>query len=323
MKHNTSYKEALELIKSSRYILILTHINPDIDTLSCALALSNYFYENNIKHKVFNKESNLPKKIDFLNRFDKITNQLPKFYDTAIYVDCGDKQRADVDIDTNAKIINIDHHQSNNNFGDINIVDIEKSSTAEVLYKFFKQNNLTISKNSAECLYAGIYDDSISFSTPRVDASTFDAIYHLIKCGAKPHYIANMLTRRESLAKYRLLAKILDSLELHLEGKVATIYALPAWLKESGADHKECDEAVNMVLNISVVDIAIFLRIVNNKTRVSLRSKNNYDVSKIAKHFGGGGHFMAAGCSYDTLDVLEAKKAILNYIKGNGFEKKE
>jgi phosphoesterase RecJ-like protein len=316
MKSNTIYKETLELIESSRYILILTHINPDADTLSCALALSNYFSENKIKHKVFNKDTNIPRYVDFLQKYDKITNQLPEFSDLVIYVDCGDKKRPGIEISPEAKIINIDHHQSNDDFGDINIVDINKASTAEVLYQFFKQNDLTISKNTAECLYVGTYDDSLSFTTPRVDESTFETIHHLVKCGAKPNYIANNLTRRESLAKYRLLPKVLDSLELHLEGKVATVYVLPQWIEESGADYTEAEEAVNMALRISVVNIAIFLRIVNGKTRISLRSKNDIDVSKIAQHFNGGGHKMAAGCSYPTTDLMEAKNKILEYIKG-------
>lgn len=315
MEDNTQYKQALDLINNSHYILIVTHINPDADTISCALALSNYFYEHKIKHKVFNKMSSLPKNLDFLNKFDKITNQLPKFYDLIIYVDCGDKDRPAIVLDENVDIINIDHHNSNNSFGKVNIVDDTRASTAEVLYRFFEQNNLSISKQTAQCLYTGIYDDSLKFSTPRTDANSFKIVNHLVECGVEPSYIADKLTRRDSLAKYRLLPRILDSLELHFEGKVATIYVLDEWLKQSGADYRECEEAVNMVLNISIVNIAIFLRVSNGKTRVSLRSKKD-DVSVIANKFNGGGHSLASGCSCDTLDVIEAKDMILEYIKG-------
>ena len=313
MKKNTNYSQALDLINKSHYILIVTHINPDADTISCALALSNYFYENKIKHKVFNKMSILPRNLDFLSKFDKITNQLPKFYDLIIYVDCGDINRPATQFDDDVDIINIDHHKSNDNFGKVNIVDDTKASTAEVLYMFFKQNNLGISKNMAECLYTGVYDDSIKFSTPRTDANTFKIVNELVECGIEPSYIANQLTRRESLAKYRLLPRILDSLELHFEGEVATIYVLNEWLEKSGADYRECEDAVNMVLNIAVVNIAIFLRVSNGMTRVSLRSKKD-DVSLIANAFSGGGHIMAAGCSCDTIDVIEAKNMILEYI---------
>jgi phosphoesterase RecJ-like protein len=136
----------------------------------------------------------------------------------------------------------------------------------------------------------------------------------LVKCGIEPSYIASQLTRRESLAKYRLLPRILDSLELYFEGTVATIYVLDEWLKQSGADYRECEDAVNMILNINIVQIAIFLRVSNGKTRVSLRSKKD-DVSRIAIAFNGGGHTMASGCSCETTDVIEAKNMILEYIK--------
>jgi phosphoesterase RecJ-like protein len=309
------YQEALEAIKNSHYILILTHINPDADTLSCGLALSNFMFENKINHKIFNKMDELPRSIDYLNRYTHITNKLPDFYDLVIYVDCGDQKRPAIHINEGVKLINIDHHASNDNFGCINIVDDSKSSTAEVLYQFFKQNDLKISSNTATCLYTGIYDDSIRFSTPRVDGETFEIAHHLCTCGANPSYIADMLTRRESLAKLRLLPFVLQSLELHLEGKIGTIYVLPEWLKTSGADYRDVEDAVNMVLSLAVVDIAILLRPTNGKTRISLRSKNGIDVSTIATHFNGGGHTMAAGCTIENEDVLIAKNEIINFIK--------
>ncbi len=317
----TKYKDALELINNAHYILILTHINPDADTLSCGLALSNFMVENKINHKVFNKMDNLPRALDYLNRFSHITNKLPKEYDLVIYVDCGDQKRPAVEINEGVKIINIDHHASNDNFGDVNLVDDSKSSSAEVLYQLFKQNDLKISPNTATCLYTGIYDDSIRFSTPRVEAETFAIAHHLCLCGANPSYIADMLTRRESLAKMRLLPLVLGSLELHDEGKIATIYILPQWLKTTGGEYRDVEDAVNMILSMAVVDIAILLRPTNGKTRISLRSKNDIDISKIAAHFNGGGHKMAAGCTIEDEDLFVAKNQIVNFIKDQNGKK--
>ena len=143
------YKESLKLIQEAHYILIVTHLNPDADTISCALALSNFMFENKIKHKVFNSSSDIPRVLNFLPKFDKITDQIPKYYDLVIYVDCADQRRVGIDLVDGVKIINIDHHQSNDNFGTINIVDDSKASTAEVLYGFFEQNDLKISKMSS------------------------------------------------------------------------------------------------------------------------------------------------------------------------------
>jgi phosphoesterase RecJ-like protein len=306
------YKQALNLIQNSHYILIVTHINPDADTISCALALSNYFSETKIKHKVFNKMKILPRNLDFLARFDKITDQLPKFYDLVIYVDCANKNS-----------INIDHHQSNNHFAIINIVQSDKASSAEVLYEFFETNNLTVSKQTAQCLYSGIYDDSLKFSTHRCNADTFKIANELVILGVDPSYVADNLNQRDSLAKYRLLPKILDTLELHFEGKVASIYVLNDWFKQTGADYRECENIIDMILNIAIVDIAMFFRVTSEGTRVSLRSKNNIDVSHIAQNFHDGGHKMSAGCICYTNNIFEAKDMILNYIKGKDFNGKK
>ena len=311
------YKESLKLIQDAHYILIVTHLNPDADTISCALALSNFMFENKIKHKVYNSSSDIPRVLNFLPKFDKITDQIPKYYDLVIYVDCADQRRVGIELVDGVKIINIDHHQSNDNFGTINIVDDSKASTAEVLYNFFEQNDLKISKNSAQCLYVGVYDDSIAFTTPRTSKETFQTINKLVATGISPSKIADNLLRRDSLARYRILPKILETLELHLEGKLASIYLDENWIKETGASTHECDDVVNMVLNIAIVEVVAYFRIINGKVRVSLRSKNDIDVSNIANNFNGGGHKNAAGLSVDTNIIDEAKVKVLEVIKNN------
>ncbi|MEA3383945.1 MAG: bifunctional oligoribonuclease/PAP phosphatase NrnA [Campylobacterota bacterium] len=309
------YKEAIKAIGESRYILILTHLNPDADTISCALSLSNYCFENKIKHKVCNKYDELPFVLNFLPRFDKITTQIPKYYDLVIYVDCADQYRVGIDIEENVKIINIDHHQSNTNFADINIVDDTKSSTAEVVYRLFEENEIKISKEIAMCLYVGIYDDSIAFTTPRVDGSTFEIINKLVNTGISPSQIANKLLKRDSLARYRIMPKILSTLQLHSQGRLATVYLEDEWLKETGANVSECDDVVNMILNIAIVEVVAYFRIKDGKTRVSLRSKYEIDVSDIAKNLNGGGHKNAAGLSVDEIDILKAKDIVVTLIQ--------
>lgn len=310
----SDYSKALELIEKSRYILIITHVNPDADSISSALALSNFFYENKIKHKVFNISSDLPQNLNFIERFDKITDQLPKFFDLAISVDCGTCKRLGFTLDPKIPLINFDHHKSNNNYGTINIVDPMISSTAEIVYDFFKYNGLYITKNSAVALYTGIYDDSLAFSLGRCDELTFEKVNFLVQCGASPSEIANKMLRRDSLAKYRILPKVLDSLELHKEGEVATIFAKCDWFKQTGAHTRDCEDALNMVMSMNIVRVAFFVRVVSNMSRVSIRSKGEIDVSRVANKFGGGGHSNAAGCTFDTLDIENVREIVLKEV---------
>lgn len=308
------YTEALELIKNSKYILIITHVNPDPDSIGSALALSNIFYENKIKHKVFNVSSDLPHNLNFIPRFEKITHELPKFYDLAICVDCGSYERLGFRLPKDIPLINFDHHKSNNNFGTLNIVDFMKSSTAELLFDFFKYNSLNITKASATALYVGIYDDTLAFSQNRGAKATFQTVSCLVECGANPSDIADKLLRRESLAKYRMIPKILNSLELYQEGVVASIIAKEEWFKETGACNRDCEDALDMIMSMAIVKIALFVRVVNGLCKVSLRSKDNIDVSLIALKFNGGGHFNAAGCTLDMKDVEIAKNRVLKKI---------
>ena len=310
----SAYTKALELIEKSRYILIITHVNPDPDSIGSALALSNLFHENKIKHKVFNISDDLPQSLDFIPRFEKITNQLPAFFDLAISVDCGTYKRLGFQLDASIPLINFDHHKSNNNFGTVNIVDPQKSSTSELIFDFFKHNGLYITKNSATALYVGIYDDTLAFSLGRCDETTFEKVNFLVECGASPSEIANKLLRRDSLAKYRIIPKVLDSLELYKEGEVASIIAKEEWFKQTGAHNRDCEDALDMIMSIAIARIAIFVRVVNGVSRVSLRSKGQIDVSKIAGVFEGGGHFNAAGCTIENLDVEQVKEIILKEI---------
>ena len=313
-KNQENAKKVWETILRSRYVLIVTHINPDPDTISSALALANILKQHNIKHKVFNKGKNLPKNVDFLEGYSKIVSELPEFFDLVISVDCGSKSRLGIQFSSEIPHINIDHHISNDYFGTINVVDPHKASTAELIYLVLQANDLTISKAVAQCIYAGMYEDSLAFSTIRCSASTFFIIQKLVERGVNPGEISQLLRRRDSLAKYRILPKVLESLELFNEGQIAMIHLDPIWLKQTGAKASDCELALDMVLNIAVVNIAVFLKVSDNKIRISFRSKNGVDVASIASKFGGGGHIMAAGCVIENKNIDEVKKMILDSV---------
>jgi len=315
MQNKKLFQEMFHEVQNAHYILVVTHKNPDADTLSCALSLSNYFFENKIKHKVFNISSTLPRRLNFLTKFDKIIDTIPKYYDLIIYVDCADEYRVGKEFSKEIFSICIDHHQSNSAFANINIVDATKGSTAELLYYFYQENDLKISKKNAECLYVGIYDDSIAFTSPRTNKNTFTVLSSLMESKIDVSYISEHLLRRDSLARFRLLPKIMNTLDLYREGALGIVYMEESWLVETGAEYAECDDIVDMVLNLGIIKIVAYCRVVNNMMRISLRSKGEIDVAQIAAKFNGGGHKNAAGLSLDTLCVESAKKELLETIQ--------
>jgi phosphoesterase RecJ-like protein len=305
------YNDILELIDKSRYIVIITHKNPDPDTLGCAIAMSNFLTKIKKKHKIFSTEKEPLRNMDFLNGYNKISSSLPKYYDLAISFDCATKERFGTLIDS--KIINIDHHHSNTLYGDINLVDYSKSSTAEILFDMLLEVN-GLSKDVAQALFVAIYDDTQGFTSKRCSKKSFDAVSKLLDYGINIDQITQKFFQRDSLAKYRLLPKVYDSLTLYDEGKIAVIYQKNEWLSQTGGNWNDIRYVINDILKISVVDVALLFREKNNTIRVSIKSKNS-NILNIAKEFGGGGHHFSAGFIMENKTLDEAIKEVISKIK--------
>lgn len=318
---NNIYTVALNKIVESNYILLLTHKNPDPDTLGSALALGSYLQSIQKKYKVYNvSKSAIPRKLEFLNGVNKITEQLPKSYDLVIYLDCSEDYMVGTEINKDIFSIVIDHHKTSEKSGDILLLDEKSASTGEVVFDFFEKNEISISKDMATSLYVSIFSDTVGFTTPRVNAKTFEKLSKLAATGIDPSFIANRLNQQDSLAKYRALPKVLESLELHCEGKIATVYCEELWIEQSGVELGELDFVSNMILNIAIVETVAYFRKVDNKIRVSLRGKGNSDLTKIASVFDGGGHKNAAGFNLEVQTVQEAKECFLSTLKNHTFD---
>ncbi len=288
-------REAYKKILEANSIVLITHINPDGDTISSALALYPHLKRLGKKVYLYNKEKELPIRYDFLQNFKKFRDTLPARYDLAIVLDAGDFKRTGLK-SLDAPIINIDHHKSNTNFGDFNIVDSSKPSTTLVLYDFLVKNDVKIARDIAQSIYTGLVSDSEFFSYRRVDSEVFKVASHLVSAGAKPDVVARNLRQRDSLAKLRLTEFFYKSIELKVQGKVAIGKVTKSDFLNSGAMSSDSDHLVNIIISLATVNLAIFLRqIDDDKYKISLRSKGEVDVSLIAKEFGGGGHVNAAG----------------------------
>lgn len=315
------YKKVYDRINESNYILLLTHKNPDADTIGSALALGCYLQSIKKRYKVFNVSKNtLPKNLSFLKGYDKITEQLPKSYDLVIYLDFSEDKLIGSSINKEVFSITFDHHKTSKKQSNLLLNNPDYGSTGEIIFDFFKDNNIAISKDIATSLYVSIYSDTVGFTTPRVDYKSFEKIATLVKSGIDPSYIANRLKQQDSLAKYRALPKVLTSLELHYAGKVATTYCEDSWIEETGVELNELDFVSNMVLNIAIVEISAYFRKVENKIRVSLRGKGELDLTQIAEAFNGGGHKNAVGFSLEVDTIQEAKGLFLSSLKNYTFD---
>ena len=309
------YKKAWDKIINAENILLVAHINPDGDALGSELSLYPILKKLNKKVTVFNATKPLPQYLDFLPNFNKITDKLPKNIDLTIAFDCGSFDRLGIE-EKGEFLINIDHHISNTNYGDINIVKPDYASTSQVVYEMLKTNNVEIPKESAICLYSALITDTGSFQYESVNEKVFLTAAELVKAGAEPANVAKMLFQRDKLSRLRLLAKAYDTIELCCDGKVAFVEVTKEMLEMSGAVKEDSDSIVNSIRAIVTVEVACMLREEDDGIKISLRSKNYADVSKIAIKYGGGGHIRAAGATIkDEFDLEKVKNMLKKDIK--------
>ncbi len=304
------FKKVWEKIKKSDNIVLTAHVNPDGDALGSSLSLYPILKNMKKNVKVFNASTPLPQYLDFLPNFNKVVNNLPKKIDLMISFDCGSFDRLGIE-KTPGFLINIDHHISNTSYGDINIVDSNAASSSQVVYNLLKTNDVKIEKDSAICLYTALVTDTGSFQYESVNEKVFEFAADMVRCGVKPDFVAKMLFQRDRLSRLRLLAKAYETIELCCEGKVAFVEVTKEMMEITGAIKDDTDTIVNSVRAISSVEVACMLREDDEGIKISLRSKNYADVSKIAVKYGGGGHIRAAGATLKNEFDFEKVKDML------------
>ena len=293
-----------EKINSAQNILILTHINPDGDALGSVIAMKCA-----VKQK-YNKEAD----VVYIGRYPDIYEFLPhkeelikaesfdteKIYDVVIALDVASKDRLSQTEKTfnNAKYkVNIDHHKTNNNYGDFNLVDGAASSTGEVLYGLFESMDIEITKDIAIALYTSILTDTGCFKYNSTTPKSMEICSKLISKGVDPSKTAMKIYGNKPKPMVMLNAFAVSNAKFTNNGKIAYTTVTLKDLEKFGAEQDHTEGIVENLKEINTVEVAIlFKELKNGFTKVSFRSKN-IDVARISSKFDGGGHTNAAGCT--------------------------
>ena len=297
--------------------LITSHINLDGDGIGSELAFYLILKKLNKKAIILNQDR-LPKIYDFLPGSDKVhylnNNRIkPKSIDVGIVLDCSNIKRIGrtyeifKDIKT---IINIDHHKSNENYGNLNYLDCSVSSVGEIIYELitFIDINLLDEKIST-CLFTAIMTDTGSFRYSNVNSKTFGVASHLTRHRIKSHLIANNIYNRNTYPGLKLLGEALLTLETNKSNYVSWLTITRKMLNDTNANDEDVEGIIDVATTLNNVEISILFRETkDNKIKVSFRSKGNFDVNKFAGKFKGGGHPNAAGClCLGKLDEIKEK----------------
>ena len=310
-------KKIFNLINSSDKICIAGHKAPDGDCIGSVMALYNFL-------KPLNK--NISVMIDgtipfnyraFVDESIISENYNNEEFDLLFVLDSSDRKRLgkfEGLLEHSKKTVVIDHHITNEGFGDINIIDPAMSSTGELLYDIFKLADMEISKETAVLIYIAVLTDTGKFSYQNTTAKTHIKTAELIDLGVNVSEIDNIVYNSKPANIVKAFMDCVSGLELYYDNKLGITAITKEILNKNNAQMADVDGIVEYIREIKEVEVSCLLKENDIGTKVSLRSKNKVDVAAVSLKYQGGGHARAAG--FDINENLEnTKKIILEEFK--------
>lgn len=303
--HNKIFAAVAE---RKRFALVM-HRKPDADTIGSASAFSIYLKKQGKEFKFFCQDE-VPENFyslfnsvgifDIEKKYRPIGEILAYAPSCAITFDCGDEKQAGFYGNKIREqlpfLINIDHHISNNGYGDVNLVNPSASSNCEILYEMFSKNKIVITKEIATCLFMGIFFDTGNFTNPATSDIALSSASELMLLGAKFHNILKELDKDKNVGALRVWGAAFKRLKYNeAVGIITTFLKLEDMIVNKVSE--ESLEGISSFLNKSVKTCAIIVykEMEGGFVKASIRSGGDFDASEFAKSFGGGGHKKAAG----------------------------
>jgi phosphoesterase RecJ-like protein len=311
--------EIIEAINEGRSFLITAHVRLDGDALGSELAMYLMLKKLGKDVVVYNQD-HTPERYRFLPSAQNIVHNINNVeqYDVGIVLDCSDLARVGDEEDKIGKIkrlINIDHHISNNGFCSLKMLDAHASSTGELVFRLMREMRFKMSKDICTNLYSAIITDTGSFRYSSTTNETFFAVGNLVENGADPQWIAENVYENDSPARLKLLAKTLATLSLDMESKVGSLVVTQKDLLETGAAWEHTEGFVDIPRTVGGIEVSIlYTQRGDNNFKLSLRSKAKVNVEKVAKKFGGGGHIHASAC-WMKGDIESIKSQIIKAVR--------
>jgi phosphoesterase RecJ-like protein len=290
-------------LRNAKSVLIGTHLNPDGDALGSALALSHYLWAEGIKNEVLCNNPP-PANLQFLPGANQIRQEpISNGHDLAVILDLETIERLGRPAQYFTpipKMVVIDHHVPHEKPGDIRIVDVSASATAVILARILEGLGAKFTPEIAICLLTGIVTDTGSFRFRNTNPESLLWAAKMLEAGADINVISEEVFQRKPRAAVELLGRMLEKMVLASDDRVAYASISHEDFESIGALDEHTEGFVNELLSIQSVQVAALMREAKpGRVRVSLRSRGDVDVAKVAQELGGGGHRNAAGISFD------------------------
>jgi phosphoesterase RecJ-like protein len=305
------------ILRRQRF-LISSHARPDGDSIGSQLAMAYALRELGKEVRIVNRDPAPEHYFEFpgveeiviAERVDPAWGR----FDAEIIMECGDLQRTGVEGLGRGFVINIDHHVGNMMYGDINWFDGTASACGELVFDVIRELDVPLLPEIATHVYLAILTDTGSFHHSNITPRTFDVCRQVTEAGVNPAIMARRVFDSNSFGKLKLIGRLLDSMELHDDGRLAEMCLTQAMLDHADSTLNDTEGIINLPLTAREIQAVVFFKALEpGEVRVSMRSKYDVDVRSIAVRYGGGGHTNAAGFNVSG-EVQAVRKPIIDAL---------
>ena len=311
----------VDALRSADQVTLACHVNPDGDALGSLLATHLGLKKMNVRSTP--TWGSTPAKVPFAYTWIPGAQDLVQPADAPVSpvflaLDCGAADRlGDLEGPARAaeRLINVDHHPGNEDFGHLNVVVPDASSTAELVAALLQDLGVELDRDIATCLYTGIVTDTGRFQYANSRPSTLRLAADLLEYGVPAPDIAQEVFESSPFAYLKLVGHVLERAVLHPQASFVYSWITRSDLEESGIDRDETEKVIDLVRSTRDADVAaIFKEQEDGRWRVSMRSKGDVSVGALARARGGGGHELAAGFTAPDLEGTVA--SLLDDLQG-------
>ncbi|MDO4288917.1 MAG: bifunctional oligoribonuclease/PAP phosphatase NrnA [Eubacterium sp.] len=301
--------QLIETLKNNETFLLLAHNKPDGDAIGSVIVLGKTLKAMG-KTVDYYIDTPVEEKLRFFSEISYFNEHLAAAYDVIVLLDCStlDHTYQPKQLPDHKVLAVIDHHKSNEAYGDVNFIEIT-SATAELVYRIATALEIPLDEEMIDAVFTGISTDTGSFQFSNVTSETHEILSQLYRLKTNFAVLSKRLHSEKSYSQMKLYGKAVESMRLFADNTIAWILLTYEDISKYGGPLNITDDIANIGMNTIGVQLSATLKEVDNgEYRVSLRSKSpfNIDVSELAKAHGGGGHIRAAGFTYSgDLEVLK------------------